>query len=96
MRSVVAIEDTSFGGDEAPGVFADSAEDVPAHCAPESLETVGLVALEALDTIGRRLAKIDRFSRVPSNDLASGDTVASEAPPSDPGTETDAATEATP
>jgi hypothetical protein len=65
LRRVVAIEDTAFGGDEAPGLYAGK-EDRIEHCAPESLETVGLVTLEAIDTIGKRLAKIDRFARMPT------------------------------
>jgi hypothetical protein len=66
VRPVVAIEDTVFGGDEAPGLYAGNEGDVPAHCAPESLEAVGAVAIEAVETIGARLAKIDRFARTPS------------------------------
>jgi hypothetical protein len=61
----VAIVDTSYGGDEPPGVYADSAEDTLAHLSPESLSVVGEVTLDALDHISRRLAKIDRFSRAP-------------------------------
>ena len=34
-------------------------------CAPQSLEAVGAVALDTIDIIGRRLAKIDRFSKTP-------------------------------
>lgn len=34
-------------------------------CAPQSIEAVGTVALDTIDTIGRRLAKIDRFSKTP-------------------------------
>jgi hypothetical protein len=78
VRPVVAIVDTAFGGDAPPGVYADSEEDAIVHCAPESLEVVGTVTLRALETIGRRLAKIDRFSQSPLAEL--------EAPPeaSDP------------
>jgi glutaminyl-peptide cyclotransferase len=65
VRPVVAIEDTAFGGGEAPGRYAGK-EDVLAHCAPESLEVVGRVAVEAVATIATRLAKIDRFARMPS------------------------------
>ncbi len=65
VRAVVAIEDTAFGGEEAPGVFAGK-DDVLEHCAPESLEAVGRVAIEAVDSVGARLAKIDRFARTPS------------------------------
>jgi hypothetical protein len=66
VRAVVAIEDSAFGGDEPPGVYANGDGDSLAHCAPESLAVVGSVALEALDAIATRLAKIDRFARMPA------------------------------
>jgi hypothetical protein len=69
VRPVVAIVDTAFGGDAPPGVYADSEEDAIMHCAPESLEVVGTVTLRALETIGWRLAKIDRFSQSPLAEL---------------------------
>ena len=62
---VVTLTDTSFGGDEPPGLFAGNEDDTIEHCSPASLETVGLVTLETLQTITRRLARIDRFSRSP-------------------------------
>jgi hypothetical protein len=65
VRPVVALSDTRYGGDAVPGTFAETADDTVERCAPESLEAVGVVTLEALDTIGRRLAKIDRFTRSP-------------------------------
>ena len=65
VRSVVAIVDTSFGGGAPPGAYADSEDDDLAHCAPESLDSVGRVSIEALDTIAWRLAKIDRFAGSP-------------------------------
>ena len=71
VRPVVAIVDTAFGGDEPPGFYANTEEDSIAHCAPESLEVVGTVTLHALETIGRRLAKIDRFSESPLVELES-------------------------
>ncbi len=37
-------------------------------CVPESLHAVGDVTLAALDRIGRRLAKIDRFTDMPLAD----------------------------
>lgn len=55
VRSVVAL-------------VAAGSNAIPPHehpCAAQSLEAVGVVALDALDAIGRRLAKIDRFSRAP-------------------------------
>lgn len=66
VRPVVAIADTAFGGDEAPGPYAGTPEDALAHCAPGSLGAVGSVAVEAIETIGQRLARIDRFTRAPS------------------------------
>jgi peptidase M28-like protein len=65
VRQVVAIEDTAFGGDEAPGRYAGK-EDVIAHCSRESLTAVGRVAVEAVGSISAQLAKIDRFARMPS------------------------------
>jgi hypothetical protein len=48
---------------------AESAPEPPPGCVPESLEAVGLVSLEALDAIGARLAKIDRFAHSPLSEL---------------------------
>ncbi len=62
LRQIVSIVDTSFGGDQPPGLYADTVQDTIARCSPESLETVGVVVLEALDAISRRLAKVDRFA----------------------------------
>jgi glutaminyl-peptide cyclotransferase len=77
VRGALVISDTRYGGDTVPGAFAETADDTPEHCAPESLEVVGAVTLEALDTIGRRLAKIDRFTRSP---LADAEAAAAERP----------------
>ncbi|MGH0029517.1 MAG: M28 family peptidase [Myxococcota bacterium] len=65
VRGAGALADTRFGGDAVPGAWFETSEDTLERCAPESLEIVGQVTLEALDTIGRRLAKIDRFARSP-------------------------------
>ena len=65
VRQVVAIEDTAFGGDEAPGRYAGK-DDVIAHCSRESLAAVGRVTIEAIGSIAAQLAKIDRFARMPS------------------------------
>jgi hypothetical protein len=65
LRRVVALVDTSFGGDEPPGLYAGTEDDDLEHCSADSLAAVGLVTLEALDTIARRLAKIDRFAESP-------------------------------
>jgi hypothetical protein len=62
LRQIVSIVDTSFGGDQPPGLYAGTAQDTIERCSPESLETVGVVALEALDAISKRLGKIDRFA----------------------------------
>lgn len=62
---VVALADTSFGGGDPPGIYAGTAEDDLAHCSPQSLETVGQVTLEGLESISERLAKIDRFAAAP-------------------------------
>ena len=63
FRGVVLITDPSFGGGEPPGAFANSEDDTPEHCSPQSLASLGVVTLEALDRIGGRLAKIDRFTK---------------------------------
>ena len=65
VRRAVLIMDTSFGGDEAPGFYADTEDDTLERCSPESLEAVGEVTLVALREIGARLAKIDRFADAP-------------------------------
>ena len=65
VRQVVAIEDTAFGSDEAPGRYAGKG-DVIAHCSRDSLTAVGRVAVEAVGSISAQLAKIDRFARMPS------------------------------
>jgi hypothetical protein len=63
FRGVVLITDTSYGGDEPPGAWANSEDDTPERCSAQSLATVGTVTLEALDRIGQRLAKIDRLAK---------------------------------
>jgi Peptidase family M28 len=73
VRPVVAIEDTVFGGDEAPGLYAANEGDVLAHCSPESLAAVGEVTVEAVDAIAARLAKIDRFAKTPSAEPEAAD-----------------------
>lgn len=73
LRRVVALVDTSFGGDEPPGIYAGTTADDLEHCSQDSLGIVGSVSLEALGTISARLAKIDRFARSPvseAQDLA--------------------------
>jgi hypothetical protein len=62
LRQIVSLVDTSFGGDQPPGLYAGTAQDTIERCSPESLETVGVVVLEGLDAISKRLGKIDRFA----------------------------------
>ena len=62
LRQIVSIVDTSFGGDQPPGLYAGTAQDTIERCSPESLETVGVVVLEGLESISKRLGKIDRFT----------------------------------
>jgi hypothetical protein len=76
VRAVVVLSDTRYGGDAVPGTLSETADDTIERCALESLDAVGVVTLEALDTIGRRLAKIDRFTRSP---LTEAEAAAAEA-----------------
>jgi len=62
LRQIVTIEDTAFGGDQPPGLYANTAQDTMERCSPDSLQTVGVVVLAALDAISERLGKIDRFA----------------------------------
>lgn len=84
VRPVVAIVDTSFGGGDPPGIYADTEDDMLGHCSPQSLETVGLVSIEAVSVIAARLAKIDRFSRSPLSDVANAPETAPRAKASEP------------
>ncbi len=95
VRPVVALADTAFGGDEPPGAYARSEADALAHCDPASLATVGEVTLEALDAIGTRLVKIDRFARTPSvpAEAVAGPTASEAAPSGDEGPPDDAGLE---
>jgi hypothetical protein len=63
FRRIVSIVDTTYGGDLPPGEYDGTANDTIEHCSPDSLETVGVVVLEALDAISQRLIKIDSFTR---------------------------------
>jgi hypothetical protein len=65
LRRALLVMDSSFGGDEAPGIYADTEDDTLERCSPASLEAVGEVTLETLEDIGARLAKIDRFAEAP-------------------------------
>ena len=87
IHRVTAIIDTSFGGDEAPGLYAGSEDDTLARCSPESLKAVGQVTLEALDTVSKRLVKIDRFSDTPLRALPPPEETFAPATP--PGTDSE-------
>lgn len=63
LRRVVAVVDNRYGVGEPPGSYWRSEDDLPRNCSPDSLATVGRVTLAALDQIGQRLTKIDRFAR---------------------------------
>jgi Peptidase family M28 len=86
FRGVVLITDSSYGGDEPPGAWANSEDDTPERCSAQSLATVGVVTLEALDRIGQRLAKIDRFATKQAGEPAAAPPEPAPAaePPSEP------------
>jgi glutaminyl-peptide cyclotransferase len=65
LRRIVSIVDTTYGGDEPPGLYAGTDQDTLDHCSPESLNAVGGVVLEGLEAISAWLIKIERFSRLP-------------------------------
>lgn len=65
LRRVVALVDTSHGGDSPPGVYSSTEDDDLEHCSAESLDVVGRVTLAGLSTIGARLARIDRYADSP-------------------------------
>jgi len=71
VRPVLAIEDSAFGGDNPPGIYADTEDDRLEHCSVDSLDTVGIVTLAALESISDRLVKIDRFARSPLSEARS-------------------------
>jgi hypothetical protein len=87
LRASVAIVG---GADVAEPSEEGDPGDAPVECVPESLEAVGLVTLDALDTIGVRLAKIDRFSRMPLSELESAPELAPEPPLAEPAPELEA------
>jgi hypothetical protein len=68
LLRVVALSDSSFGGDEPPGIYADTADDTLEHCAAESLGAVGSVTLEALAVLAPRLARLDELGGAPSGE----------------------------
>lgn len=72
VRGVVALSAASP---------AESAPSSAGGCTPPVLAAVGDVSLDALDAIGRRLAKIDRFSRAP---IAAVETPVADTTPTPP------------
>jgi len=95
FRGVVLITDPSYGGDEPPGAFANSEDDTPEHCSPQSLASVGVVTLETLDQIGGRLAKIDRFTKpVVAAPPVRGEAPSKTEPATDAASKTEPATDA--
>ncbi len=68
VRSVALMDTSSGGGDPPAEPPAGTPEDDLAHCSLQSLDSVGSVALDGLESIARRLVKIDRFAAAP--DLA--------------------------
>jgi hypothetical protein len=77
---VVALADTSFGGSDPPGIYAGTADDDLAHCSQQSLETVGRVSLEGLESVSERLAKIDRFAAAPVATAVELDAITGDSP----------------
>jgi len=73
LRRIVTIVDMSFGGDEPPGLYAGTEQDTIDHCSAESLDTVGKVVLAGLETVSRRLEKIDRFTTPNESTSATSD-----------------------
>jgi hypothetical protein len=70
-----------------PIVALTAASGVPFEghtCTAQSLDAVGAVALDALDAIGTRLAKIDRFARAPLATSGATAAPATATPPQQP------------
>jgi Zn-dependent M28 family amino/carboxypeptidase len=65
FRRVMLVSDDAFGGDEAPGVYWQTAEDTLEQCDSESLAIVGAVSNAGLREVVTLLQKVDRFSRRP-------------------------------
>jgi glutaminyl-peptide cyclotransferase len=85
VRRVVAIADERFGDGYAPGTYWRTEQDAPEQCSAESLEVVATVTLEALERIGTRLRKIDRFADSPAGENTPGDLEASRDHPENAG-----------
>jgi hypothetical protein len=82
VRRVVSLVDTRYGGEEPPGLYADSAEDTPGRCAPESLASVGIVALGGVEHVSEWLLRIDLFTSL-------GQVEPEPAPGAEPGANTE-------
>ncbi|MGH0037850.1 MAG: M28 family peptidase [Myxococcota bacterium] len=65
LRSLVAVTDDRYGGDEPPGLFDFTEKDTADQCSAESLGVVGEVLAETLERIEAHLVRIDGFVRRP-------------------------------
>ncbi len=72
FRRFVAVVDDHYGEGEPPGSLWRTAEDTPAHCSPESLETVGTVTLHALHDLALLFRKVDRLAGTPAGPAPDG------------------------
>ncbi len=65
LRPAAAIVGAGPAVDPSSEAEQAVAEDTLEHCSAESLQTVGIVTLQTLETQSQRLARIDRVSGVP-------------------------------
>ncbi len=84
VRRVVAFVDDAYGGTEAPGVWAGTADDSLDHCTAESLGVTGEVALATLDDLAAMLLKVDRLAGPPDELPAPGAEESVEQPQMEP------------
>ena len=68
LRRVVALVDTSHGGESPPGPYSGTEDDDLAHCSEKSLEAVGRVTLAGVSRVSVRLARIDRYTDSPNSE----------------------------
>jgi hypothetical protein len=90
FRRVLAIKDPRYGGEDPPGAFWNTEEDVLARVSSGSLGAVGRVSHEALQDAAALLQRVDRFAtkRVdePAPTPGDGETVPEPTPePLEPG-----------
>lgn len=64
VRRIVSLVDTHYGEGEPPGALAGTADDTLENCSPQSLGTVGRVALRGLELISEWMLRIDRFTEL--------------------------------